>query len=175
MVIVASDNDLPQCKLGLQYLEEAENEGRVHVLAVKTMSIHRNNGKVRKFLKERSEWNDVDVLIIIAGWSNQITATADAILRNDFGNTNIVVIGGAIEDPDDPEHTKAAISGIIHAPGNQVVFENFVGEEGILNACAHAVRGELPVIKIPKPREVHHRSLKSALQFIKQKKEEKQS
>jgi hypothetical protein len=65
---------------------------------------------------------------------------------------------------------------IKHVPGTQVVFEDFVGEEGFLKACQMAVEGNLPEIKLKEPKKHKLRLLSEVMreiENIKQKKEVK--
>lgn len=169
VVMVGSASDLPQCIEGLQLLKAARGSGQITmpVDGVTVMSIHRNTKEVLEHLTDLHDEGSCDVLIVGAGWANHLTGTADAYLRNVLGDEQIVVIGVAFEDPKDPQHTKAAKLSISQVPGTQVVFRDeegqFVGKEGFRRACAYAIGGELPVIKLPKPRPVQLLTLDEAI------------
>ncbi|MFH0969637.1 MAG: phosphoribosylaminoimidazolesuccinocarboxamide synthase [Patescibacteria group bacterium] len=93
---------------------------------------------------------NVDRLIVGAGWANHLSGCDDAFLRNVLQDSHIRVYAVAFED-EDPEKTKAAISSIIHVPGTRVIFRDYVGAEGFLRACIHAVNDreeDLPVIEL---------------------------
>jgi phosphoribosylcarboxyaminoimidazole (NCAIR) mutase len=160
-IMIGSDSDLPQCKKGLVCLADAVRAGRAEVVEVITASIHRNTEYVLE--KLLSLVGKIDVLIAGAGWANHLTGTADAFLRYTLKDASIVVIGVAFVDKDSEMRTVTAELSITNVPGTQVVFENFIGEEGFFKACFFSVEGELPAITLKDPKPPITRTLEEAL------------
>ncbi len=163
-IMIGSDSDRPQCKSGLDYLKMAQDKGLGEVVNVITNSIHRNTSLVLENLHTLADQN-VDVLIAGAGMANHLTGTVDAYLRYGMGNDKIVVVGVAFEGKTDA-HTRAARESIIHVPGTQVVFDEFVGENGFRRACEFAAIRELPEIDLKPGKPVIIRSLEHAINEI---------
>jgi phosphoribosylcarboxyaminoimidazole (NCAIR) mutase len=169
-VMIGSDSDLFQCKEGFSILHDAEESGKVKVVAVITSSIHRNHNETLQYLrtftreKDREFIDKVDVWIIGAGWANHLTGICDSYLRYVMNNNRVPVIGVAFES-EDPEKTKAAILSITAVPGTQVIFNPslYVGKAGFALACQYAIFGNLPELKLPKPKSVVLRSLNQAI------------
>lgn len=175
MVVVGSDSDLPQCAQGLAYLQELSGLSLVPDPMVLTMSIHRNTDDVLLFLRERHEKQDVDVLIVGAGWANHLTGTCDAYLRHTLRNNTIVVVGVAFEDQYSDIHTLAAKLSMTQVPGTQVVYKDdlcqiFVGGEGFSRACRFATDNPLPTITLADSRPTQCRRIQEVLNFIHQQK-----
>lgn len=163
-VILGSRSDLKQCKDGLLVLQQEVQKGTVEVFGVYIRSIHRNTEATLSLLKELSvPALDVDVIIAGAGMANHLTGCTDAYLRYEIGNMQTVVVGVAFENQERPEWTDAAGASIIHVPGTQVVFNNYVGADGFRRACEFAVTGTLPEIKEPEPRPSERFTLEKAL------------
>lgn len=171
-VIIGSKSDLPQCEKGLLYLKENLSKDEVASRPlISVASIHRNTDAVLRQLRDLSTFtttnNDLQhVLIIGAGWANHLTGTADAYLRYALQNDNIVVIGVAFEDFNNPEHTETAIRSITDVPGTQVVFDNYVGNDGFYRACVCAYKGELPKVKARLPKSTTRITINKALEYI---------
>lgn len=170
-IIVGSDSDLPQCRLGLLFLKRAVDDGEVEILGgVRTMSVHRNLPEVLRYLEHGNKFNDVDVIIAGAGWAAHLPGIIDAYLGYALGNRRITIIGVAFEDVKEPIHTEAATLSISEVPGTRVIYrdeeEQFIGYEGFLRACQYAVSGEIPDLKTMIPRPTQHRTLEGALDFI---------
>ena len=152
-IIVGSKSDLPQCIEGLEYLAAAQKQQKVTILEVAVASIHRNTDRVYQIIWALDKLG-VDALIVGAGWANALPGMVDALLRYKRHNDRVVVIGVAFEDEDNFKHTQAATLSITELPpGNQVVFNNFIGPRGFLDACRFAVNKQLPKIKLPKPKQ----------------------
>ena len=164
-VMIGSDSDLPQCKEGFEYLARIVESGETEITAVITSSIHRNTHAVLRCLEDL-RYEDVTALIVGAGCANHLTGTCDAFLRHTLRDRRIVVIGVAFEDKQDQYNTQAAVLSIVKVPGNQVVFDNFVGAEGFLRACQFAVKGELPEIRLKSVEPVVRRTIQEALEAI---------
>lgn len=162
-VIVGSKSDLKNCNKGLIYLKYSEE---VEIAGVYVMSQHRNTLEVQDLLRELSD-RQVEAVVVGAGWANHLTGCCDAFLRYTLGNMKLVVIGVAFEDPDNKNHTQAAILSITEVPGTQVVFEDqrgqFVGHGGFYHACKMAAVGDLPKIKLPTPKESMRLSIDEAI------------
>lgn len=163
-IIIGSKSDLPQCIYGLRYLDAAQRLIAVEVLFVRISSIHRNTPDVLKLLESVHRAHALDVLIVGAGLANHLTGTCDAYLRHTLKNDRIVVFGVAFENPLDPGAQAASLS-ITKVPGAQVVFNNYVGTDGFLQACMAAAEGYgvLPKIKLPLPKPGEELTLKQAI------------
>ena len=144
--MAGSDNDLVQMILMHEFLLEASSKGMIRICDEWTNSIHRNPIETLSALKKLI--GKVDAIIVGAGWANHLTGCANAFLRNWFRNDHIVVFGVAIEDPEDSDHTQAAISSITELPGSEVVYDNYLGEEGCLRAATDASKGIYPIIHL---------------------------
>ena len=165
---IGSESDLAQCVEGLKLLKEAVACGEAEVVdTFKPLSSHRNTDEVLARL-ESCEEEGIDVLITGAGWANHLTGTVDAYLRYTLGNTTTTVIGVAFVDPDNVDHTQAAMLSISEVPKTQVVFEDgkgqFVGKEGFTRACELAIHGEFPEITIPEPKPARTFTLDEAIE-----------
>ena len=151
-VIVGSDTDLKQCVEGLGLLIDENLKGKVNLAWVDTASQHRNTLPLQGILTAYSMLpveQKVDVLIIGAGWANHLSGCSDAFLRNTLRDDKIEVFAVAFEDPECPEHTRAAKLSITEVPKTQVIYKDYVGAEGFLKACQDALTMELPKIKLP--------------------------
>jgi phosphoribosylcarboxyaminoimidazole (NCAIR) mutase len=161
-VMIGSDSDLKQCVPGLEYLETKAMEGVIkNRPKVITCSIHRNTCLVLDHLRRLAK-SDVDCIIIGAGMANHLSGTCDAFLRNALKNDRLIVIAVAFKH-NDRINTSTAVLSITRVPGHQMVFNNYIGEEGFLAACRFAVEGKLPAIAIPPYRETIHRTLTEAI------------
>lgn len=155
-----SDSDLVQAVEAHEYLLEKAKKGKVELFGEWTNSIHRNPADVVAVLPKLI--GKVDAIIVGAGWANQLTGCVNAFLRNWYRNDHIVIFGVAIEDPDYPVHTQAAVLSITQLPGSEVVFHDYVGSEGCLSAARHAVMGIYPVIYLKDQKPQIHRSIEEA-------------
>jgi phosphoribosylcarboxyaminoimidazole (NCAIR) mutase len=166
-VVVGSDSDLPQCAAGLEALLTFEERSEIEIVAVFTMSIHRNMAAVLRHLKQWHEQKTVNVIIAGAGWAAHLPGMIDAYLRYELKDTHTVVFGVALEDDENERHTLAAQLSISEVPGTQLVFDDhegqFVGEYGFRRACIQAAEGGLPTPTVSKPREAHVRSVREVL------------
>jgi len=164
-VMIGSDSDLPQCLMGLKYIEEAQKKGMCEVLIIITNSIHRNTEEVLENLRLYS--HQLDAWIIGAGWANHLTGTCDAYLRYTLKNTNTRVFGAAFKDKSSRHNMAAALS-ITCVPGTQVIYnEHYVGQTSFCDACIQAVESDynvLPPIKVGAAKVVVTRSLEQAIQ-----------
>ena len=158
-VLIGSNSDLPQCKEGLEFLQSMNDKGEVEVEVI-TASIHRNTDFVLDFLKETN--NRIDVLIAGAGMANHLTGVCDAYLRYNLKNTGTIVVGVAFGS-NNSEDVWAAKLSITRVPGTQVVFNDYVGEEGFLRACVFAAFNPLPKITLKKPKPTQSRTLNEAI------------
>lgn len=177
-VIIGSRSDLPQCLDGLRMLQAAHDRGEIEMVTighdgtygeVLVASIHRNTIVAMEALNRCSQLeHPPDVLIVGAGWANHLTGMSDAVLRYLIGDTRIVVIGVAFEDPKDDRHTMAAVLSISEVPNTQVIYKDeegqFVGPDGFRRACEFAVSGDLPKITEPEPRPPSGLSLDEAVE-----------
>ncbi len=185
VIIVGSENDLPQTLSGLQYLQD--HGDYVEVLAIHVASQHRHTLLVQDILINLSHNMDPpDAIIVAAGWANHLTGCTDAFLRFTMLNEKTVVIGVAIEDlkqkiashvPHFEDHNLAAILSITCVPGTQVVFKNetgemFIGGRGFYNACVFATSSELPKISLKKPPTSFRMSLSEAIELATKKQKE---
>lgn len=159
--MLGSDSDLPQAVRAHSFLLDKERYGTIELVGQFTNSIHRNPADVIAVLSNLI--GKVDAIIVGAGWANHLTGCVDAFLRNLFKDDEIVVFGVAFKDPDNEEHTQAAISGIVNVPGSSVVFNDYVGSEGCLQAAKDAVAGEYPVIQLKDQKSAVRRSIDKAL------------
>jgi len=162
-VMVGSKSDLSQCQAGLQSLRNAVSEGLVEVPFVIINSIHRNTDEVLENLLCIDHFEEVDVLIVGAGWANHLSGTVDAYLRNSLQNNHIVVYAIAFEDSNNEDHTLAAILSITEVPSFKGVFRDYIGSAGFLKACEDAVSDPLEKIKLPESRPTVKLSLDEAL------------
>ncbi len=158
-VIVGSKSDLKQCLDGLQLLATAKKHGEIELIDIRASSIHRVTRETLAHLESLSKMKPpIDVLLTAAGWANHLTGICDSYLRYSLNDTHIIVVGVAFEDPSNNKHTLAAKLSITEVPGTQVVsgdgIRTFVGSEGFLRACRFAIKGQLPEVKLPKPRPV---------------------
>ncbi|MBU1165159.1 AIR carboxylase family protein [Patescibacteria group bacterium] len=170
-IMIGSDSDLPQCLRGLKYLREVEKEGLVEVKIFKTSSFHRNQDESRETIKN---WlGKIDAWILGAGHANHLTGSLEAYARYVLNDIKTTFIGVAFE-ADQSELNRAAILSITCVPGTQVVFNDFIGEMGFLEACAFAVNGEFPEIKKPESRSTVDRSLEEAIEDAEKKLKEQQ-
>lgn len=172
-VVIGSDSDLSQCRSGLLFLKQAQDDGRAEVSGdIHTMSVHRNLPTVLRYLEERNKWNDIDVIIAGAGWAAHLPGVIDAYLGYALGNRRIAVIGVGFEDSEDARHSMAAELSISEVPGTRVIFRDeggyFLGSDGFLRACQYAVSGEIPDPKEMKPRPTNVRTLDEAIVFAEQ-------
>ncbi len=71
-VIIGSDSDLPQCTAGLTHLAQVQAEGLCQVVAVSTMSVHRNLPDVLVWLHDLSNRKLADVIVAAAGWASSL-------------------------------------------------------------------------------------------------------
>lgn len=149
--------------MGLLYLRAQD---KAEIVGIATASIHRNTefvlGNIRELVGE------VDVIIAGAGCANHLTGMVDAYLRYALKVVKPIVVGVAFEDANNPTHTKTAIASIRDVPGTQVVFDDFIGEEGFLKACEFAAEGNLPAIELKKPKSTRVRTLDEAIERSKQ-------
>lgn len=157
-VMFGSRSDLGQCLEGLELLQRAVCH-EIELIDIRASSIHRMTRETLAQLESLSKTKPpIDVLITAAGWANHLTGVSDAYLRYGLGDTQIVVVGVALVDPDNPRHSMAARLSITEVPGTQVVYKDeegeFVGADGFKRACGFAIRGSLPEITPPKPRPV---------------------
>jgi phosphoribosylcarboxyaminoimidazole (NCAIR) mutase len=161
VVMVGSDSDLGQCADGLEYLYKQYELDNVDVFVVVTASIHRNTDFVLEYLRKHHQ--EIDAMIVGAGWANHLTGTVDAYLRYTLKNDKTVVFGVAFKDENNPENTKAATLSITCVPGTQVVYKDYIGVDGFYMACRDAVEKELPKIKLKDPKPIQTRLLIDAL------------
>ncbi|MFZ2192630.1 MAG: hypothetical protein WAV31_00090 [Candidatus Moraniibacteriota bacterium] len=162
-----SSNDLWQMILMHEFLLEETRKGRIENLGHFTNSIHRHPKKTRNVLNDLI--GKVDALLVGAGWANQLTGCANALLRNEFEDDYIVVYGFAIEDPENLIHTQTAVRSITELPSSEVVFNNYVGEEGCLRAAMDAAKGIYPVINLKDYSALAvHRSMEEAVRIGKE-------
>lgn len=177
--IVGSDSDLEQCEKGIKLLAKAHNDGKIIFLRQYTTSIHRNTDYTLDLAREITRKNNVDFAIVAAGWANHLTGTFERYLRN-LGNTKTNIIGVACEDNKTEgkelaaERTLAAILGIKHVPGTQVIFHDYVGEEGARNAAFYAIHGNAVEIKLPPQKDPKDRAPGETLKFIEEEKKKKE-
>ncbi len=165
-VVVGSDSDLPQCALGLGYLQDREREGYISVKSVDTLSVHRNMDALFAWLYGIRVRFYPDVILAGAGMAAHLPGMLDARLRYSLGDSRVVVIGVAFENDQDPGTLAAQLS-ISRVPGTQVVWHDnggqFVGPDGFYRACVVAADGGLPQITLPKPRAPKSRSMQEIL------------
>jgi len=160
--MIGSDSDLRQCLPGMEYLENKAMDGIIrNSPTVITCSIHRNTNQVLENLS-RLAVLDTDCLIVGAGMANHLSGTADAFLRNSLKNDRMVIIAVAFRHNEEI-NTRAAVLSITQVPGHQMVYNDYVGEEGFLEACKFAVEGTLPKITIPAKRPARRRHLTAAI------------
>lgn len=162
-IIIGSDSDLPQCLLGLQYLQAAGQEGRASVEAVYTMSVHRNTAILLDELQYLSQKKRADVIIVGAGMANHLTGVCDAYLRYQLQDVLIPIIGVAFEGREPEQDIPAAVLSITRVPKTQVIFDDYVGADGFLRACKFAVEGRLPKIKLEEAKPHQERTLAQAI------------
>ena len=169
-VILGSKSDLRQCLDGLKFLKEHEGQ-EIECTGVYIASQHRNTLYVQMLLSELVK-TKVDAIIVFAGWANHLTGCCDAFLRYTLHDSKIVVIGGGLEDENNPQHTLAAKISITEVPGTQVVHADeggfFGGSTGFLRACRFAVLRSLPTIKLPDKKETNHLVLAEAIKIAAQ-------
>jgi len=162
-IIVGSRSDLPQCLKGLMYLRELAKAGYIEFVVFHVASIHRNTKRVEEILTNLI--GKVDVIGVSAGWANHLSGTCDAYLRNTLEDDKIVVFAGAFQDKANPEHTQAAVMSIKHVPDSQVVFKDYIGEDGFLRMCMGMFEMDpLPKIKLPKARFAMEMTLDRAIE-----------
>ncbi|MEK7142667.1 MAG: AIR carboxylase family protein [Patescibacteria group bacterium] len=172
-VILGSQSDLPQCHGGFTLLQQACTERKIELVGdVQITSIHRAAEDTLAQVREYHDSNNPpDVLIAGAGWAAHLPGILDSYLRYEVADIQIVVVGVAFEDNDNPEHTQAAKLSISEVPGTQVVFGDaagqFVGADGFWRACQFAIDGELPTIILPEPRPPEHLTLEAAISAAK--------
>lgn len=173
-VILGSENDLVQCGDGLRALRERTtgNHPDVIVPFVDAISLHRNTDYLFARLRRIPSEREVDVLMLAAGWAAHLPGTADAYFRYQLKNSRLVVYAVAMEDPEDPVHTDAAVLSITEVPGTKVVFRNYVGSDGFHRACLDAMNDELKPILLPAPRNHKEFSLDDAIARSDELKEE---
>lgn len=164
-VMIGSESDLDQCESGLNYLKRMERRGKIKVTQIYIASVHRNLGTVMENIAQLIE-DEVDAVIVGAGWANHLTGITDAHLRYQLRNDHIVVMGVAFEDSANDRHTQAAILSITEVPKTQVVFNGFVGSEGFSAACKFTAESDLPKIKLPEPIASWRVSLQAAIDFV---------
>lgn len=157
-----SDSDLKQAVRAHEFLLGMEQQGNIILFDEWTNSIHRNPADVVAALSKLI--GSVDAIIVGAGWANQLTGCVNAFLRNWYKNDHIVVYGVAIEDLKNPIHTQAAILSITELPGSEVIFDNYVGSEGCLQAAQDASRGVYPVIKLKEQKSAVRRTIAEAIE-----------
>lgn len=159
-VMIGSESDLKQCRVGLLHLQILQNLEAIDFVGVNIGSIHRNTEAVLATIKTLVEQN-VDVVIVGAGWANHLTGTVDAYLRYTLHDTKTHVLGVAFEDEKNSEHTQAAILSIIYVPGTQVDYCG-VGSRGFYSACTK-VNSDLKLLKVPEPRQSQWLTLEDAI------------
>ena len=168
-VIVGSKSDLSQCGPGLELLKEAQESKDVEVVGLYVRSQHRNTLDTQQLLSELVK-KEVDVAIVGAGWANHLTGCCDAFLRYTLKNDKLVIVGVAFFDPDNQNHTKAAILSMTEVPGTQVVYkedgEVFIGISGFVSACSFAVYCELPKIELKEPKPIMDLTVEEALEVV---------
>lgn len=169
-ILHGSDSDKSQMVLGVEFLRAIRATERFEITDFYRVSIHRNNRELHMWLDDRHRLNDVDVMVMGAGCAAHLPGVCDAYLRNDWKNTQIVVVGVGFQDPKNWRNSAAAELSISQVPGTQVVCGdargNFVGEDGCLRAFRFAVQGDLPLIKIPEPKPSKHRTFDEMLTFL---------
>lgn len=177
-IIVGSKSDLPQCKLGLEYLiSKGKEGGLVKVYAFYVRSQHRHTEKVQTILHYlHSLAPKIDAIIAGAGWANHLTGCVDAYFRYTLKNDWTSVIGAAFQDTKSESaearehHDHAAVLSITEVPGTQVIYKDkkdqfFFGSNGFLRACQFAVEENLPEIKLKKAPDTMDLSLEEAFKL----------
>jgi len=155
-----SDSDLDQAYEAHMYLIHQAGLGHVSLSNEFTNSIHRNPADVLTTLSNLIGL--VDALLVGAGWANQLTGCVNAFLRNLFHDYNIAVFGVAIEDPNNSVHTQTAVWSITELPGSEVVFDNYVGQEGCLRAAQDMCKGVYPIIRRKEQKPAVKRTIEEA-------------
>lgn len=151
VVISGSKSDHKQMKAGLKYLKGMQDLGQCKLAFPPIVaSIHRNTDDVLAVARFLNLLGTIDVVITAAGMANQLTGTFDAYLRNTLKNTSIHVLGVAMRS-EDPELTQTAQLSIKNVPGTKVIYQNWVGSEGFLDACKYAVEWKFPPIELKEP------------------------
>lgn len=171
-IILGSSSDLPQCLEGLRHFQWRMSIGDVYVRGVRINSIHRNTLAALMYITWMwiLRWfGRVHILIIGAGMANQLTGTSEAFLRYFLRSDKLAVIGVAFAGKT-KEATLAAELSITQVPGSQVIFQNFVGPDGFLEACKYAINVPLPKIKLPAAKPTANFTFKQAVLIAEGKK-----
>lgn len=173
VVIVGSENDLPQCLKGLKWLRLLRAQCHVRI-TVHVKSVHRHTSSLTWLLdKLSSERRSEDETVIIAGagMAAALPGFVDAYLRYHLGDTKISVIGvafcgkgllGIID-------TIAAWLSIIQTPKTQVRFAG-IGKWGFLKAARLAYNGSLPEIKLAEIPSAQELGLEQAIELAEMQK-----
>ncbi len=162
-VIIGSTSDLKQCIVGLKFLKMCESRGQIKVKGVYIRSQHRNTLDVQSLLTELSR-NKIDAIIVGAGWANHLTGCCDAFLRYTLQDTYVRVIGVAFQDEVQARRTQAAVLSITEVPGTQVIFNDYIGQDGFARACLLAAQGDLKQIFLRVAKPAMNLSLEEAIE-----------
>ncbi|MDO8566049.1 MAG: AIR carboxylase family protein [Candidatus Moranbacteria bacterium] len=169
-ILHGSDSDKSQMTLGVEFLRAIRATRTFEITDFYRVSIHRNNRELHAWMDDRHRLSDVDVMVMGAGCAAHLPGVCDAYLRNDWKDTQIVVVGVGFQDPKNWWNSAAAELSISQVPGTQVVCGdargNFVGEDGFVRALRFAVEGELPKITIPEEKPSKHRTFDEMLTFL---------
>lgn len=150
LILLGSQNDLPQCLDGLEYLNNHVHE--VQVLGIHTISKEKQIRELLQAFNNNSVL--IDVIIVGAGCATTLPATVDEVLSDELKNTTTCVIGVALEDIRDSTNSGAARRSLSHFPhySSRMVYQDrqgiFFGYYGFKKACEYAMEGKLPEIEL---------------------------
>lgn len=199
IVALGSENDLDQCREGLEILdayvaeqakqnqtEEHETDMatiRDHVsqdqpignqtdIFVYVKSAHRHTMPLLDLLAMLVKKGLPFIIIAGAGKANVLPGFIDSVLRYTHGNTTINVIGVAFKGKTELDDI-AATTGITQVPGTQVTFAS----EGFTRACIMATQNQqdLPVITPVSPPPSRTLTLEQALNLAIKKNQQPQT
>lgn len=159
VIIVGSENDLPQCAKGLKLLSGTPN------VSVYVRSVHRHTKKLH-WLLDSLAGDDPEVEIVIiagAGKAAHLPGCVDAYLRYHLRNQNINVIGVAFEGKTKEDNLAASLS-ITKVPETQVRYAG-LGKTGFSKACTMALEDPLAEIKLPDIPSYRDLSLSQAIEL----------
>jgi hypothetical protein len=162
-VIHGSDSDLEQMRKGLEYLAGTDCSN-VTVHGVYRYSVHHNPAELLGLLARMTN-EDVDCIVVGAGWANHLSGMCDRLLRNMFNNSKVRVFAVAFEDPINEDHTHTAQVSITHVPKHAMRYDGYVGEAGFFAAVRAATEVDLatlPAISMSR-KQTKDRTIEAAL------------